>query len=343
MWIFASASLLPGVFILIAALQGGAWVWAALGLMTAGIYLLDRLVPARLPPQSASGIGVALAQAGLHAVLLPTVVWSLAHGGHPLQQALGLATSAGLYIGQVSNATAHELIHRTNRSVRRVGIVLYCSLLFGHHASAHMLVHHIWVATPKDPNSARRRESFYRFWIRAWIGSFRAGRLAESKRRIGESPLRHPYVGYGLGALAALMIAAAIGGLTGVLIWSGLSVFAQMQLMLSDYIQHYGLRRVIDDTGRAEPVGPMHSWNGGDWASSAMLLHAPRHSDHHMNPARPFPALRLTPDTLPHLPSTFPVMALLATCPPLWRSIMDPRVDAVLAQTHGIQPTHLTN
>jgi alkane 1-monooxygenase len=56
-----------------------------------------------------------------------------------------------------------------------------------------------------------------------------------------------------------------------------------------------------------------------------MMLNAPRHSDHHINPARPFPVLTLIPGQMPMLPHSLPVMAVLALVPPLWRRLMDKR------------------
>ncbi len=57
---------------------------------------------------------------------------------------------------------------------------------------------------------------------------------------------------------------------------------------------------------------------------AAMTLNAPRHSDHHVTPQRPYPALHLTPATMPILPGSLPVLAALALVPPLWRRVMDP-------------------
>jgi alkane 1-monooxygenase len=75
-----------------------------------------------------------------------------------------------------------------------------------------------------------------------------------------------------------------------------------------------------------ERAGPQHSWNAPQWFSSAMMLNAPRHSDHHLHPGRPFPALRLDPADMPVLPHSMPVMATLALAPPLWRRAMAPCV-----------------
>ncbi|MBC7476986.1 MAG: fatty acid desaturase, partial [Pseudorhodobacter sp.] len=88
------------------------------------------------------------------------------------------------------------------------------------------------------------------------------------------------------------------------------------------YVQHYGLTRGTHD-GKTAPVTAAHSWNAPQLFSSALMLNAPRHSDHHTHPARPYPGLRL-PDNAPMLPWPLPLACLVAMCPPLWRRRMDP-------------------
>ena len=200
-------------------------------------------------------------------------------------------------------------------------------MLFGHHASAHRLVHHRTVATPEDPSSAPAGLGFWRFAPRAWIGSFRAGYAAEVALRArvkGRASGPHPYVVYLLGAAAFVILGALIAGPYGAAIWIGLAAHAQLQLLLADYVQHYGLSRARIG-GKYEPVGPRHSWNAPQWFSSALMLNAPRHSDHHAHPGRPYPALRLAEDT-PMLPWPLPVACLLAMSPRLWRRRMRPHV-----------------
>jgi alkane 1-monooxygenase len=131
-------------------------------------------------------------------------------------------------------------------------------------------------------------------------------------------------VGYIGGAGVALVVAYGLAGARGVAVFVVLVTYAQMQLILADYVQHYGLRRADRGDGKPEPAGPSHSWNAPQWYSSAMMLNAPRHSDHHMHPMRLFPALRLDRDTMPILPLSLPAMASIALIPPLWRRVMDP-------------------
>lgn len=322
---FVAAPFLP-VFLLVAAFLFGGW-WSACALLSVTLLVagLDRLVqPRDAAPDARTGQRISLALGLAHLGLLPLGVWALEthlEGAEAWATALAL----GLFFGQVSNSNAHELIHMASRWPRRLGVAVYCTLLFGHHASAHPRVHHVWVATPHDPNSAPRGMGFYRFWARAWVGSFIKGMQAENRLRKGKGGW-HPYATYVLGALISLSAGWAIAGLSGLLIWLALASYSTMQLMLSDYVQHYGLQRHKRADGTFEPTGPAHSWNAPHWYSSALMLNAPRHSDHHQHPARAFPDLRLDPATMPMLPRPLPVMAAIALVPPLWHRMMDKRV-----------------
>lgn len=334
MLVFAMMTLIPVGLIGLGAVWGGVWVVLALVYLTVFTATLDLLIARAIPPLPASefpaatGLSVALALA--HFGLLGGAALALAGDGLGLGEKLGLFAAAGLFFGQVSNSNAHELIHRPGRGLHRLGMWVYISLLFGHHTSAHPLVHHRLVATRADPSSARLGESLYRFAIRAWVGSFRAGFRVESRRLTQAArPLwRHPYGIYVGGALVFLGGAVWIGGLKGLLAYVCLCGFAQFQLLMSDYVQHYGLSRAVGPRGRPVPAGATQSWNAPYVASSALMLHAPRHSDHHARPAQPFPGLAL-PDGAPMLPRSLPVMACMALYPRLWRRVMDPLVERV--------------
>ncbi|MFD2738476.1 alkane 1-monooxygenase [Sulfitobacter aestuarii] len=330
MFWFYVASLTPALLLGAACIWGGGWVWAGLGSITLLAWLLDRMPGPRDTPRG-SGRALSLVLVLAHFLLMFAGIRALGGGGH-LSEAEKIAVfiGLGLFFGQISNSNAHELIHAGARLPRRLGAAVYVSLLHGHHVSAHLLVHHVHAASDGDPNSARRGEGFWRFALRAMPGEFMAGWRAEQARhqRRAHRPgsLRHPYLVYLLGAAAALSVSLLSGGPAGLLAHLGLALYAQMQLLLSDYVQHYGLRRAQRADGRLEPVGPAHSWNAPSWYSAAMMLNAPRHSDHHLRPARSFPELELCRETMPQLPRSLPVMAVLALAPPLWRRVMDRRV-----------------
>jgi alkane 1-monooxygenase len=331
---FAAAALLPLPLLAVGVLQGGLWLWAAFLYMGVLTLLLDQLVPlasgvadgAEFPAADLLLVSVAIGELAA----LPVVVWAIA-GDSGLQtgECVLLFFAAAFWFGQVAHPAAHELIHRPRRDLFRLGAAVYVSLLFGQHASAHRLVHHRHVASPADPNTARRGEGFYRFAIRAWIGSFSQGYRAETEfRSRGEGGGLHPYVVYLTGSAAALVLASVIAGLPGLLAWLLLALHTQGQILLSDYVQHYGLIRSLRPSGRLEPVGLRHSWNAPHWFSALVMLNAPRHSDHHANPLRPFPALRLPDaDDAPRLPWPLPLACAIALCPPLWRRAIRPHLD----------------
>ncbi len=330
---FALAALLPLPLLTMGATQGGAWLWLAFLYMAVLTILLDQLIP--LTAGAAEGAefpaaDILLVSLGLGALtVLPLATWAIA-GDSPLStgEKFLLFIATGFWLGQVAHPAAHELIHRPRRELFRLGAAVYVALLFGQHASAHRLVHHRHVASEQDPNTARAGESFYRFALRAWWGSFQQGMRAETELRARGSRLGlHPYYAYIAGGLAALILASLIAGLPGVLVWLGLALHAQSQILLSDYVQHYGLTRARLPDGRLEPVGLRHSWNTAHWFSSAMMLNAPRHSDHHAHPARPFAALRLPPEgEAPRLPWPLPVACALALAPRQWKRRIRPHL-----------------
>ena len=328
MLLFVPITLIPVGLIGMATVWGGVWVALALLYLTALTATLDLIIARVAKPlpdsefPAATGLSVVLALA--HFGLLGLVVWALAGDGLGWAEKLGLFAAAGLFFGQVSNSNAHELIHRPGRALHRLGMWVYVSLLFGHHTSAHPLVHHRLAATRADPSSARLGESLYRFMIRAWVGSFRAGLRADSARLVqaGRGWGRHPYLIYFGGAFLCLGLATWAGGLLPYLALAG---FAQLQLLMSDYVQHYGLTRTIGAQGKPEPMGSAHSWNAPHLMSSALMLQAPRHSDHHARPALPYAALGI-PAGAPMLPRSLPVMACVALYPRLWGRVMDPLV-----------------
>ena len=328
--LFALAALLPVPLLAVGVWLGGIWVWPGFLYMAALVILLDQLVPyvAGDAPEGAEfpAGDVVLVAVGLsHLALMPLAVWAVA-GPSALGtgEKLLLFLGCGYWMGQVAHPAAHELIHRGNRWLFRLGVAIYTSLLIGHHASAHRLVHHRAVATPEDPSSAAPGISFWRFAPRSWWGSFRAGWAAEDalRARVGRGGV-HPYHVYLGGAVAFVGLGALIAGWAGALVWVALAAHAQVQMALADYVQHYGLRRARLDDGRYEPVADRHSWNTPHWFSSAMMLNAPRHSDHHAHPNRPYPALRLDKDA-PMLPWPLPVACAMALLPRLWRRRMKP-------------------
>ncbi len=174
MFLFAAATLIPVLLIALGAVNGGVWVWLALLYLTVFTATMDHVVRTVTPPTAdtefpvADGLSVTLALS--HFALLVSVVRAFAGDVVGPAEKAGLFAAAGLFMGQVSNSNAHELIHRGSRGLHDLGMWVYISLLFGHHTSAHPLVHHRLVATRADRSSARLGECFYRLAGGAWRG-----------------------------------------------------------------------------------------------------------------------------------------------------------------------------
>ncbi len=266
----------------------------------------------------------------VHFLLLPLAIYSLVNLDLSFVYKALLFMAFGLFFGMISHSNAHELIHRSNRLHHRFGKWAFISMMFGHHTSAHMLVHHVHVCTPKDPNTARFNESFYSFLKRASVLEFIEGLRAENNRLNKQGmkalSLRNPYWQYCIGAVGMILIAYLIAEIAGVFTYVCLCAYAQLQMLMIDYVQHYGLERTQLETGKYEPVSLHHSWNAPHWFSAFMTMNAPRHSDHHASPAKPYTELSGYKDEAPQLPYSLPIMAAIAFYPRHWRKIMNPRV-----------------
>ncbi|WP_413848725.1 alkane 1-monooxygenase [Albidovulum sp.] len=334
---FLVATLAPVPFLLLAGAFGGIFSLLALLGMTAVLHVLDEVlkrrgVAAPEPRPSAMADRLSVVLASLHFGLLAFAVWMLsgAAGLGPLSW-LATLLAFGLWFGQVSNSNAHELIHRTDARLFRLGMWVYISMLYGHHTSAHRLVHHRFVATTDDPSTAAEGEGFWRFVARAWPGAFVAGYEMEEHRRArrhaGGLRGMNPYTVYVAGGAGFIALMLSLFGFDGLLAYLLLCGHAQVQMLLADYVQHYGLLRRNLPSGALEPAGAQHSWDAPHPLSGLMMLNAPRHADHHAHPGRRWPELRLSPEgRAPLLPWSLPVMATIALVPPLWRRVMDPRL-----------------
>jgi alkane 1-monooxygenase len=343
---FTLVTILPTLLLALAAMKGGYWPLIPLALLLGVNNLVDQVFPDRVdsPIEAALNTALPITLAFAHFALLALALWALAIKPDPLTTKIPLFFAFSIYFGSLSNGVAHELIHRSSRFQFFLGKWIFISHLFGHHTSAHRLVHHPYVATSFDPNTARYNESFYKFFTRAWRGSFLAGLSAENVRR-GYPPesravdLANPYFTYIVGAALFLGLAAGFAGFTGLIVYLLLAFMAQSGLLLTDYIQHYGLTRSEDSYGKFEPVRPHHSWNSSHWFTRHFTLNAPLHSDHHTKPAKPYTDLRNYPSEIaPQLPYGPALMSIIALSPKRWRKIMNVQV-AQNALLHRKHPT----
>ncbi|ARE84450.1 alkane 1-monooxygenase [Roseovarius sp. MS2] len=266
--------------------------------------------------------------------LLYWLIWYVTGPGDahlsPLETIL-LFFGVGVITGTVGINYSHELMHQKNRSERFLGDVLLAMVLYSHFRSEHLLVHHRYVGTPRDPVTARYNEGFHRFFPRvlrqSWQSAFKAEAEMLARRNLPWHDLKNPFFKYwalqGFMALLAVLIGGWIG--LGLFFWQAFVAIWQLELV--NYIEHYGLTRKHLGGGKYEHVQPRHSWNAAHKASNWLLINLQRHSDHHYKPDRRFPLLQnYTEADAPQLPYGYPVMTMAAMVPPIWRRVMNPRV-----------------
>jgi len=262
------------------------------------------------------------------------IAWGLdavTSGSHGWLERVGITVSVGLTTGTVGITFAHEMIHRPGWFERALGEVLLASVSYTHFAIEHVHGHHRWVATPLDPATARVAESFYRFYPRTVLGGVRsAWRFERERLRRKGLGMWHPsnrMLRYGL-MQAALYGAVAWGwGAAGMAFVAAQAIVAFSLLEVINYVEHYGLERRALGDGRYERVMPWHSWNSSHRVSNWLLINLARHSDHHWVAAKRYQVLEHL-DAAPQLPAGYGTMFVVALVPPLWRRVMDPRVEA---------------
>ena len=259
-------------------------------------------------------------------------VWS-GHGpGAHLDIAdkIGLAATMAMVSGIAIN-TAHELGHKKEHHERWFAKIALAPVLYGHFFIEHNRGHHVRVATPDDPASAKLGESFWHFLPRTMSGSLTSGWALERRRlrRMGKPVLSISNDILNAWAMSIVLYAALVGTFgVGVLPYLiGQAFVGATLLEVVNYLEHYGLLRATEPNGRFERVRAKHSWNSNNIASNIFLYHLQRHSDHHANPTRRYQALRDT-EGAPQLPAGYAGMIVLAYCTPLWRRVMDPKVVA---------------
>ncbi|MCP5086769.1 MAG: alkane 1-monooxygenase [Rhodobacteraceae bacterium] len=248
------------------------------------------------------------------------------------ESTLFMAT-VGIASGSIGIVYAHELMHQKPKWERLLGDGLMTMTLYGHFRSEHLLVHHRYIGTPRDPVTARYNEGFHRFFPRVLAGSLKSSFRAElallARKNLPWWHHSNPFWRYLIWQLGWLALAFVIGG------WAGIGLFwvqafvAIWQLEVVNYVEHYGLTRRHLGEGKYEHVLPRHSWNANHRVTNYFLINLQRHSDHHYKPNRRFPLLQTyDEDEAPQLPFGYPIMTMLAMAPPLWRRYMNPKVRA---------------
>jgi alkane 1-monooxygenase len=244
---------------------------------------------------------------------------------------IGLAVVAGMTSGLGIN-TGHELGHKKSQFERNLAKIVLAVPVYGHFWIEHNRGHHRDVSTPDDPASSRMGENIYKFALREVPGAFKRAWAIEKDRleRRGHSVWHSnnqilQSMALSLTIQLGLLIAFGWLMIPFLLLHN---IFAWWQLTSANYVEHYGLLRLKEPSGKFERCQPWHSWNSNHIYSNLVLFHLERHSDHHAHPLRRYQSLRHF-DDLPTLPSGYFGSYLLAYVPWIWYRVMDKRLLAL--------------
>lgn len=263
--------------------------------------------------------------------LLVYFLFSMQETGLLLTDQIGRITSMGLCCGVLGINIGHELGHRSTWYEKWMAKINLMTSLNMHFMHEHNLHHHKMVSTPEDPATARYGEPLYLFWVRSTLGVYYwAWKLESQKLKRKGLPFlsfKNEMITDHLIEGALLIAIGYVFGLATVGYFIVAALIGHLLLETVNYIEHYGLER--EKVGkRYERVMPHHSWNSDHIIGRMNLFELSRHSDHHFKANRKYQILRHMEHS-PQMPTGYPGMMILSTIPPLWFSIMNPKVQKI--------------
>lgn len=299
-------------------LLGGNYVW--LGLLSLPVLaVVDSLLPLSFAPRKMKSKALANIPVWLCTLLGPAMyvamAWHVAHHDMTTWQVVGTIMSCSWLSVLPFVPASHELYHQRGAMARFVGRYAQICYLDCTREIAHVVGHHIDVATVADGDTAPRGATLYSFTPSAIVRSTLEASQTESralvKRGYGPWSIRHRIWKAILAQLVFQAIMYAMAGWTGVAMALGAMVLARCWVESFNYFQHYGLVRV--------PGGQIckhHVWNHLAPLSRLMTFEITNHADHHLNSFAPYYAL--VPDQKSiRMPSVF-VCFFAALIPPVW-------------------------
>jgi alkane 1-monooxygenase len=249
---------------------------------------------------------------------------------------IAFTTGMALVTGGIGITVAHELGHRSEKIEQRYSKILLMTVCYMHFFIEHNRGHHVRVATPDDPATSRKGESFYGFWWRSVTQGYLSAWHLELERLKKK--------GQGFWSLSNQMIWFQFFPIAFIVFFFGLFSFIQGRwvwevpafffvqsflafslLELVNYLEHYGMERAKLPSGQYEKVTPIHSWNASQLVSNFLLFQLQRHSDHHAYAHKRYQVLDHN-EASPQLPAGYSAMIILACIPPLWFAVMDSRL-----------------
>jgi len=262
---------------------------------------------------------------GIFFVSLDTLLYT-----DSVSEIIGIILSTSIVMATNGINVGHELGHRKSLFSRTCSKLLYLPCQYMHFFIEHNYGHHINVATPDDPATAKYKQNLYSFWIssvtKTYLSAWRIQLKLLKVSKLSFFSLRNDMIFYTLFQIAFLIFIYLNYGLIITLYSLLMSIGSFLFLETINYVEHYGLLRKIKSNGKYERVKPHHSWNSNHTIGRITLYELTRHSDHHFISSKKYQVLESIDDS-PQLPYGYPTSILISFFPPLWFRIMNPLVE----------------
>ena len=262
---------------------------------------------------------------GIFYVSLNTLVYT-----NSISEIIGIILSASIVMATNGINVGHELGHRKSLFSRTCSKLLYLPCQYMHFFIEHNYGHHINVATPNDPATAKYKQNLYSFWIssvtKTYISAWKIQLKLLRVSKLSFISIKNDMIFYTLFQISFLIFIYLNYGLIITIYSVFMSVVSFLFLETINYVEHYGLLRKINSNGRYERVKPHHSWNSNHTIGRITLYELTRHSDHHFKSSKKYQVLESIEDS-PQLPYGYPTSILISFFPPLWFRIMNPLVE----------------
>jgi alkane 1-monooxygenase len=262
---------------------------------------------------------------GIFFVSLNTLVHT-----NSISEIIGIILSASIVMATNGINVGHELGHRKSLFSRTCSKLLYLPCQYMHFFIEHNFGHHINVATPNDPATAKYKQNLYSFWIssvtKTYISAWKIQLKLLRVSKLSFISLKNDMLFYTIFQISFLIFIYLNYGLIITIYSVFMSVVSFLFLETINYVEHYGLLRKINSNGRYERVKPHHSWNSNHTIGRITLYELTRHSDHHFKSSKKYQLLESIEDS-PQLPYGYPTSILISFFPPLWFRIMNPLVE----------------
>jgi len=298
---------------------GGGWAWLGVGVLGL-IMLVDMFLPRDFSMRDSRHPWIYDVCVTVNMLAGFALVFAFSDlVGHDHFHNGGLA---GAFVGTlvygfvVSAPPVHELFHREQlfqRSMGRLGLALVGDPW---REITHVVTHHLKVATPDDPDTARRGDTIYRHFVRTFLGQIKDAydleRTMWTKRERAWWHPRNRWVRCTAGMAVFYGLLYAAGGLSGML-WTAAAILLGPRLLLEcfNYVNHYGL--VTETPGQFQN---RHTWNHLTPFVRILALEITNHAGHHADSYAPFH--ELVPDRDGPLQPHFLLCVLTSFVPPIW-------------------------